>query len=435
MALLYTFYGDDFTGSTDVLEQLASNGVPAVLYLAPPTPAHLAAFPEAEAVGIAGDSRSRSPKWMSGHFPTIFATLKSFNAPIAHYKFCSTFDSSPSHGSIGRAIELGREVFHPRFVPIVVGAPHLRRYVAFGNLFVAASDGTVQRIDRHPMSRHPVTPMREADLRLHLRAQTATPIGLVDLRELQAGRADKAVATQLEAGNHAILFDTIDTVTQIAIGELLWQEAQRQPLFSASSSGLTAAIVPALRNAGLLRKSIAVGEVEVATPLLVVSGSCSTVTERQIRFALAKGYCGIALDPATLLAPNTAASARAAAVKAAVTSLAARRDTILYTSLGLPTTTPHGENLGSVLGSILNEIITLTAVRRVLLCGGDTSSHAVQQLGLYALTWIASLEPGAPLCRAYAEDTHSNLHHIELVLKGGQIGADNFFDVVRNPSR
>lgn len=370
---------------------------------------------------------------MSGHLPTIFTTLKSFNAPIAHYKVCSTFDSSPSHGSIGRAIELGREVFQPRFVPIVVGAPHLRRYVAFGNLFVAAPNGTVQRIDRHPMSRHPVTPMREADLRVHLRAQTATPIGLVDLRELQAGTAAKALATQLEAGNRAILFDTIDTVTQIAVGELLWQEAQRQPLFSASSSGLTAAIVPALRKAGLLRKSIAVGRVEAATPLLVVSGSCSAVTERQIRFALARGYCGIALDPATLLAPDTAASARAAIVKAAVTALGARRDTILYTSLGLPTTTPHGESLGSVLGSILSEIITLTAVRRVLLCGGDTSSHAVQQLGLYALTWIASLEPGAPLCRAYAEDTHSNLHHIELVLKGGQIGADNFFDVVRNP--
>ena len=47
MSLLYTFYGDDFTGSTDVLEQLATHGLPAVLFLAPPTPAQLAAFPRA----------------------------------------------------------------------------------------------------------------------------------------------------------------------------------------------------------------------------------------------------------------------------------------------------------------------------------------------------------------------------------------------------
>ena len=435
MSLLYTFYGDDFTGSTDVLEQLASNGVPTVLYLTSPTPAHLAAFPEAQAIGIAGDSRSRSPEWMSTHLPTIFTTLKKFNAPIVHYKVCSTFDSSPSHGSIGRAIEVGNTIFNPRFVPIVVGAPHLRRYVAFGNLFVAAPDGSIQRIDRHPMSCHPVTPMREADLRVHLQAQTATSIGLVDLSALQSGNVADAVAVQFEAGNRAILFDTIDTETQVTVGDFLWKESLRQPLFSASSSGLTAAIVPALRKADHLPKAVAVAPIEPATPLLVVSGSCSIVTERQIRYALANGYNGIALDPQALLAPDTTAPTRSAAVKAAVTSLTSGCDTVLYTSLGLPTTAAQGEKLGSILGSLLREVITLTAVRRVLLCGGDTSSHAVQQLGLYALTWMATLEPGAPLCRAHADDVHPNLHHLELVLKGGQIGVDNFFDVVRGAAR
>jgi 3-oxoisoapionate kinase len=435
MSLLYTFYGDDFTGSTDVLEQLASNGVPTVLYLGSPTPAHLAAFPDAKAIGIAGDSRSRSPEWMSLHLPTIFATLKNFNAPILHYKVCSTFDSSPSHGSIGRAIEIGNVVLSPRFVPVVVGAPHLRRYVAFGNLFVAAPDRSIQRIDRHPMSCHPVTPMREADLRVHLRAQTSTPLGLVDLTALQARTAAEAVAIQLEVGNTAILFDTIDTETQAAVGDFLWKEAQRRPLFSASSSGLTAAIVPSLQKEGLLPKAVSIPKNEAMNPLLVVSGSCSTVTERQIRYALANGYNGIALNPQALLARETAASTRLAAVEAAVTSLTAGRDTVLYTSLGLPTIQAQGERLGSVLGSLLSEILTLTAVHRVLLCGGDTSSHALQQLGLYALSWIATLEPGAPLCRAHADDANSKLHHLEVVLKGGQIGADNFFDTVRGVRR
>jgi hypothetical protein len=64
--MLYTFYGDDFTGSTDVLEQLASNGVPAVLFLRPPTPADLAAFPNIQALGIAGDSLAPG---RPGHHP------------------------------------------------------------------------------------------------------------------------------------------------------------------------------------------------------------------------------------------------------------------------------------------------------------------------------------------------------------------------------
>jgi uncharacterized protein YgbK (DUF1537 family) len=83
---------------------------------------------------------------------------------------------------------------------------------------------------------------------------------------------------------------------------------------------------------------------------------------------------------------------------------------------------------------MVKEIIILSFVRRVLLCGGDTSSHAVQQLGLYALTWVATLELGAPLCRAHADNGHP-LHYLELVLKGGQIGADNFFDTVRDATR
>ena len=75
---------------------------------------------------------------MSANLPAIFRTLQQFGAPVTHYKVCSTFDSSPDTGSIGRAMEIGRDVFAPAFVPIVVGAPHLRRYVVFGNLFAAA---------------------------------------------------------------------------------------------------------------------------------------------------------------------------------------------------------------------------------------------------------------------------------------------------------
>lgn len=431
MPLLYTYYGDDFTGSTDVLEQLASHGISTVLYLTPPAPVHLAAFPDVKAIGIAGDSRSRSPQWMSWNLPKVFSLLKTFNAPIVHYKVCSTFDSSPTHGNIGRAIELGIEAFNPRFVPIVVGAPHLRRYIAFGNLFVATPDGAVQRIDRHPMSRHPITPMFEADLRLHLKAQTATPIGLVDLTVLHSGTAAEALASQLAVGNKGILFDTIDNETQTAVGELLWYEAQQQPIFSASSSGLTAAIVPALRKARLAGHPQTTSKIEASAPLLVVSGSCSPVTERQIRYAQANGYRCIALDPLDLIEPTTARCTRAMAVDNAISSLADRRDTVLYTSLGSPTTSIQGEALGSILGELLKEIIARTGVRRVLLCGGDTSSHAVQQLGIYALTWVASIEPGAPLCRAHTDDTTSHLNNLELVLKGGQIGTENFFDAVR----
>ncbi|HSU20011.1 MAG TPA: four-carbon acid sugar kinase family protein, partial [Acidobacteriaceae bacterium] len=333
MDLLYTFYGDDFTGSTDVLEQLATHGVPAVLFLSPPTDSQLRAFAGVRAIGIAGDSRSRSPEWMSANLPQIFSALAALGAPVLHYKVCSTFDSSPTVGSIGRAIDIGIDTIHPRFVPIVVGAPHLRRFVHEGRLFAAAPDGEIHRIDRHPMRHHPVTPMREADLRRHLAKQTSVHIGLLDYQTMSSADPNRELQRQLLEGARAVLFDTVDRTTLHAAGELIWKEAQQQPLFSASSSGLTAALLSAWKQEGLLPAPDSHSAATAAEPLLVISGSCSVATERQIRWALQHGYHGIRIDTARLA--NGAAELHEA-IRGARESLSAGKHTVLYTSLGVP---------------------------------------------------------------------------------------------------
>src|SRR5207248_3951223 len=102
-----------------------------------------------------------SPEQMEQTLRPAFAALKAIGAPIVHYKVCSTFDSSPQIGSIGRVIDLGMEVFGARFVPVLVGAPLLGRYCVFGNLFArCGAESKPYRLDRHPSMRwHPVTPM------------------------------------------------------------------------------------------------------------------------------------------------------------------------------------------------------------------------------------------------------------------------------------
>ena len=184
---LLSYYGDDFTGSTDVLEALSLGGVKTVLFLEPPSPERLAAFPQAAAFGIAGTSRAMTREQLDAHLPAVFAALGTLKASFCHYKVCSTFDSSPTLGSIGRALELGLQSFPQAFVPLVVGAPKLKRYVVFGHLF-ATADGVTHRLDRHPtMPQHPATPMSESDLRLHLAAQTDLATELVDVLTLESG--------------------------------------------------------------------------------------------------------------------------------------------------------------------------------------------------------------------------------------------------------
>lgn len=430
--MLYTYYGDDFTGSTDVLEQLGSYSIPSVLFIGVPTRGHATRFADVQAVGIAGDSRTRSPEWMTENLPAVYRALQQFGAPVNHYKVCSTFDSSPTHGNIARAIQVGIDVLQPEFVPIVVGAPHLRRYVCFGNLFAAAPDGTIERIDRHPMSRHPVTPMLEADLRRHLAAQGLPAIDLIDIPTLKSGNASPILDTYIaDRPSPVVLFDTVDEDNRVAVGELIWRRAQQEPVFTASSSGLTAALVTAWRAAGLISDHVGTLPLPYKGPLLIVSGSCSVATERQLRYAIENGYEAISLDPADLI--NSVHDTRNQALDHALTALANGRDTVLYTALGTPAAPAHGDQLGVALGDLLRELLDRSAnlpmpIGRVVVCGGDTSSYAVQQLGIYALTWAANIAPGGPLCRAHSDGP---LDGLEIVLKGGQVGTANFFDLVR----
>ena len=228
--MLLSYYGDDFTGSTDVMEALASHGVKTVLFTRQPSPAEYRQFTDYNAVGLAGTSRSQTPEWMEENLRPAFAWLKGLDATFCHYKVCSTFDSSPETGSIGKAIGIGREVFGQTMVPLVVGAPQLKRYTAFGHLF-AAYRGMVYRIDRHPvMSRHPVTPMAESDLRLHLARQTATPVSLFN------GGAQSGI----------VLFDVADHATQVAAGRFLLNGGP----FVAGSSGVEYALLQAWMERG-----------------------------------------------------------------------------------------------------------------------------------------------------------------------------------------
>ena len=59
-APLLTFYGDDFTGSSAVMEVLSFAGLPTMLFLDVPDAAVLSRYPELRAIGVAGVARADS---------------------------------------------------------------------------------------------------------------------------------------------------------------------------------------------------------------------------------------------------------------------------------------------------------------------------------------------------------------------------------------
>jgi uncharacterized protein YgbK (DUF1537 family) len=434
MSLLLTFYGDDFTGSTDALEVLASAGVPTILYLTIPTDKQLSAASDARAIGIAGISRSQDPAWMDANLPPVFKRLKSLEAPVFHYKVCSTFDSAPSVGNIGRAAEIGRAIFGERPVPVVVGAPAMGRYVMFGNLFATAG-GATYRIDRHPvMRRHPSTPMDEADLRLHLARQTPLASALIDHAALNTLPLE-SLRRLLTSGSGLVVFDTVDSGTQKVVGRILWPADSVRSLFVIGSSGVEFSLVDRWRELGIAPSSFETSRPEPVDRIAVLSGSCSGINEVQIRVALENGFTGLQLDPKALIASEAAMED---ASNRAVDLLAKGVSPLLYTALGSTSafaaqsgadSIAFNTRLGERLGVIFRDILRRSGVRRAVIAGGDTSGQVTSQLGLYALSYRAALVRGCPLCLTHSD--HPEFDGRELALKGGQIGGETFFSQVR----
>ena len=414
--LRLAYFADDFTGATDALESLARAGLRTRLFLDPPSAEACAGL---DAVGVAGLTRALAPDAMEAVLRPSFEALRTLGPRHVHYKVCSTFDSSPTVGSIGRAINVGASVFGGPAVPLLVAAPALGRFCAFGNLFARygiGSAGAIHRLDRHPsVSRHPVTPMTEADLRAHLAKQTAKSIGLLDVTDLERSPSESiaALQAQIRAGHGVVLFDGLNSAHLLRAGALIDGLADTvSPLFSVGSSGVGAALTshwaaPAKTDWPVLAP---------ASPLLVVSGSCSPVTAGQIERALAEGFVGVELPP-----DGDADMARAAAVA----SLRAGRHTVVYTSMGQSAAPAPAEILGTRLGQLARECVAATGVRRVVVAGGDTSSYAARALGLQSVEMIAPFAPGAPFCRASAPGSPAD--GIEIIFKGGQVGAPDFF--------
>ena len=437
---LLSFYGDDFTGSTAVLEALAFNGLDTVLFFEEPDAAMLAKAGPVRAVGLAGLSRSKSPAWMDTHLPRAFASLKSVGAPLLHYKVCSTFDSAPETGSIGKAIDIGTRLVPGECVLVLTASPHIPRWQAFGNLF-AGSGGEVFRIDRHPvMMRHPVTPMSHGDLRSHLALQTSSRIGLIDLVDLKSGGAAQKLRRERDRDAKIVLIDMVDSETLERAGALIWQGRATNPLV-AGSQGVEYALIEHWRRQGLLPMVQGLPPLLPVDRIAVVSGSCSPVAAAQIAHAEKSGFHLVRVDP--LLAADARAwhSEIERCGAEALEGCRQGRDPLVYSALGPDDPSiarleaichAQGCNreeislrLGSGLGQILDRILAETGIGRAVVSGGDSSGQACLAMGLNAVTALAPVAPGAPLCLALSRKPY--LDGLEIALKGGQMGEADFF--------
>ena len=291
--LLLGCIADDFTGATDLANNLVRAGMRVVQAIGvPEQPA------DADAVVVALKSRTVPVDEAVAQSLAALRWLRAHGAQQIYFKYCSSFDST-SQGNIGPVTEALMDALADMpggdFTIATPAFPDNQRTVFKGHLFV----GDVL-LNESGMQNHPLTPMLDANLVRVLQAQCKRKVGLIDYRVVARGEvAIRDRIGQLRAAGVGVaVVDAISNDDLMRLGPAL----SGMPLVTAGSG--VAIGLPA--NFGLAPSS-AVSALPAAAGLrAVVSGSCSLTTNRQVAAFIQAGRPALRVDPLRIAAGQAA---------------------------------------------------------------------------------------------------------------------------------
>lgn len=410
--LLLGCIADDFTGATDLANNLVRSGMRAVQTIGVPAgPLEV----DTDAVVVALKTRTTPPAEAVQQSLEALRWLQAQGARQIYFKYCSTFDST-AHGNIGQVTEALMDALGADFTIATPAFPDNQRTVFKGYLFV----GDVL-LSESGMRDHPLTPMTDANLVRVLQTQCRRKVGLIDYRTVAAG--DAAIGRRIEAlraeGVSIAVVDALNNDDLLRLGPAL----KDLPLITAGSG--VAIGLPA--NFGL-RASEAAGRLPSGLGArAVVAGSCSRATNRQVRAFIESGGAAMAIDPLRIAAgedvvAQTLAWARPLLGKGPVLVYSTADPGVVKTVQGRLGVEQAGTMVERAIAAIARGLVDL-GVRQLVVAGGETSGACVQALGVRQLQIGPQIDPGVPWC--WGRDGAG--HHLHMALKSGNFGGDDFF--------
>ena len=418
MTALLGCIADDFTGATDLANNLVRGGMRSVQTIGVP---ESDAPVDADAIVVALKSRTIPAADAVAQSLAALRWLRKQGVEQVYFKVCSTFDSTPA-GNIGPVTDALLDALGSDFTIACPAFPANQRTVYRGHLFVGD-----MLLSDSGMKNHPLTPMTDANLVRVLQAQTRRKVGLVPIEVVAGGpSAIRARFDTLRAEGFGIaIVDAIDDADLLRLGAAL----DGMPLVTAGS-GVALGLPPNWRLHGRLGEP---GRADRLPPArghrAVVSGSCSVATNAQVRDFLQRGGVGVAIDPRALAAgQDVAAQALAALVpklgQAPVLAYATAEPAqvqAVQRELGVQRA---GELVEQALARIAAGLVE-AGVRQLVVAGGETSGAVVQALGVRQLAIGPQIDPGVPWTAAHAGAADGALLH--LALKSGNFGGTGFF--------
>jgi uncharacterized protein YgbK (DUF1537 family) len=399
--------GDDFTGSSDLANTLAKQGMRTVQYCGTPT---TRAAPDVEAGVVALKTRSIDPTEAVRQSLAALTWLQQQGCTQFFFKYCSTFDSTPE-GNIGPVADALADALDAHKIIVCPAFPGAGRSVYQGHLFV-----NDVLLNESGLQNHPLTPMTDADIRRWLRPQTRHAVGHVAAPTVLKGAdaISQALQTQHNAGKRLIVVDALQDADLMEIG----LAAKDLPLVTGGSG--VAMGLPA--NFAATGKTARLGNhwIGAAGKCVALSGSCSTATRAQINFHAKSNPTFEISAPDVLdndLTPETVAA-----------WLVAEQGIPLAYSSADPIVVQHVQETygrarsAAVLEAFFADVARLLVakgIQKILTAGGETSGAIVEGLNLRQLEVGPEIDPGVPALRAGP--------NLWIALKSGNFGAADYF--------
>ena len=403
---------DDFTGATDLANNLVRTGMRVVQTIGVPNgPLNV----EVDAVVVALKSRTIPAQEAIAQSLEALRWLQAQGALQIYFKYCSTFDSTPE-GNIGPVTEALMDALDTDFTIATPAFPDNGRTVFKGYLFA----GNVL-LNESGMQNHPLTPMTDPNLVRVMQAQTKRKVGLLDHTVVARGpeTIQERIAALKTDGVGVAIVDATSNDDLLRLGPAL----QGMPLVTAGSG--VAIGLPA--NWGLAPSSTA-SQLPPAQGLkAIVSGSCSQATNRQVAHFKAQGGPALALDPLQLTGDTDALVAQ---VMAWAQPLLPQGPVLVYSTAEPDAVKAIQARLGvAEAGALVEHALAAVAralaqagVQQLVVAGGETSGACVQALDITQLQIGPQIDPGVPWCHA-----HGDAGPLHITLKSGNFGTDDFF--------
>jgi uncharacterized protein YgbK (DUF1537 family) len=398
---------DDLTGATDLGLMFARGGLSVVQCVGVPKSG--AELDDAQAVIVALKSRTVPAAEAVALSLRALSFLREQGAAQYFFKYCSTFDSTDG-GNIGPVTDALLDALGETRTIACPAMPDNGRTVYQGHLFVGSS-----LLSESSMKDHPLTPMRDSNLVRLLERQSRRPISLISYATLRSQRQLNEAFASIDG------IAVVDALSQHHLTEI--GRAARDLRLVTGASGLGQGLAESYLAEVKHNKSRAIRPAPGGA--VVLAGSCSAATRRQLGVAAAAGApllklnalavaageisplraADFATDAAGPLAPVIYSSADAAEVEAAQKVLG--RD-------------EAGTMMEHFLAEVARELLG-RGVTRFIVAGGETSGAVTLGLGATMLRIGPEIDPGVP----WTSFRHGE-RTIALALKSGNFGADDF---------